>query len=90
MSKWHDEGFCAIALIESGTEWRIPRSEYERVLAEWKRGAAFIDTVSSFGATLSIKAARIEAITDWTGAQWTALMDHNAEMDKDDLLKGGG
>lgn len=58
-----DTGFVALHMVESDTEYRLPPEEYDRVLAEWMAGRAFIATVQYFGAPLTVKAARIECIS---------------------------
>lgn len=84
-----ENGYVAICMVDGATEYRLPLDEYERVLAEWKSGAAFIDLTQYFGATGHIKGARIESVWRWLPDQLAAYEENRRAEKSEDAIQGG-
>lgn len=89
MSTQRETGFAAIAMLEAG-EYRIPLAAYESVRAAWMRGDAFLEVVDYFGAPMTIKASRIEAVCRYEPAHLAARREHEAAERALDAITGDG
>lgn len=72
-----ETGYVEIIMIESPGAWHVPLSEYERIHTEWLAGRAFIETVTSAGALLTLKGARIESVHKETAENLANLKELN-------------
>lgn len=73
MAHWRDTGFAAVVVGDG--EYRFPAEAYERLLREWKAGAAFLDGIGLFGERMSVRCARVEGVQLWTAEQRAELLE---------------
>lgn len=89
MTRVCEEGYCSVVMMDGSGVYRLPRSEYARVRMLWMSGThAFIETVGFYGAPTTIKAARIEGISDWSPESLAAETADVALQKAEDVVSG--
>lgn len=87
------DGYAVVFLMDEDNDFRIPLADFDRVRAEWMRGAAFIDVTTVQGARLTIKGARICQVGCYpadTLAEYRRLRLDQDARDKEDAMLSGG
>lgn len=84
-----ETGYTAVVMVDGSGEYRLPLEDYTRVRQEWMQGVAFLDVTGYFGETVTIKTARVEAVTRFTAQALAARAAHDAEQRRADAIGGG-
>lgn len=74
-----ENGWAIISMFDNGGEYRVPRTDFERILAEWMAGKAFIRFTTLDGGDITVKASRVEAVADMTADAVEAWRERNRE-----------
>ena len=82
------DGYASVQLLEGADEFRIPLSDYGRVLSEWMDGVAFIRLQTVHGGEVVVKGSRIEAVAKTSPAALAEAHRLAAEEKADEMLRG--
>lgn len=63
-------GVCTLDLYDQPGQYVIPRGEYAQLHAAWMSGASFLTWTGHYGQTMTVKAARVECIAEWSTDAW--------------------
>lgn len=64
MSRYREEGYGVVSLMDGSGEFRVARSTLSRLKSEWMKGGAFIEFRTFAGMDVTLKSARLVLLMD--------------------------
>lgn len=83
-----DLGYCEVSTDGPGA-WHLQRDQFVSVRTAWLKGVRFVDTVSFYGAPLTIKLDNVDSVEDVPPDALAACRADKRQDEEDDSLMSG-